>query len=298
MSVSETWYKAGEIAHKILSSIEKEIRPGKKVLELCEKIEQMIRDEGARPAFPANISINEVAAHYTSPPGDRTTIPNKALVKVDLGVLMDDGAIADTAITVGIGIDKKLVELIRATKEALSVAIEHVKAGVRVGFIGELIWKIAHDRGFGVLADLGGHSIDKWNLHSGITIPNVPRMFSPKLKENMIIAIEPFLIPVGKDSSTNPDMTRVFIFSIRNHQGDRILETLYKMFDKLPFTLRWIGKARMDPIFRERLERVLIEKFYEGRIRAYPTLIESERRWVSQFEHTILVKTNSAEILT
>lgn len=298
MSVSDSWFKAGEIAHRILNKARNEVKPNVRLIEICEKIENMIRAENAKPAFPVNISINEVAAHYTSPPGDKAVIPDKCIVKLDIGVLLDDGAIADTAITIDIGVSKKIRDLVDATRDVLDEAINHVKAGVRVGTLGEIIWKKAHERGFGVLTDLGGHSIEKWNLHSGITIPNIPKMFSPKLKENMIIAIEPFLISYEKDSVTNPDMSNIHIFSIIKHRQNKVLEKLYELFRGMPFSLRWISKARQDPIFRQKLKSILIEEAYRGNVRAYPVLIESNRRWVAQFEHTVLVKANSAEILT
>ena len=54
------------------------------VIDVCEKTEGLIRAKGGKPAFPCNVSINEVAAHYTSPPGDTLRIPEGSTVKVDL----------------------------------------------------------------------------------------------------------------------------------------------------------------------------------------------------------------------
>ncbi|MEX0568425.1 MAG: type II methionyl aminopeptidase [Candidatus Njordarchaeota archaeon] len=294
----ESWYKAGEIARSILKRIANRVKAGLKIIDICEFVEENIRRMGARPAFPTNVGVNDVAAHYTSPPNDTKKIPSKAIVKIDIGVLMPDGAIADTAVTVGIGVSKRTSRFISATKEVLDEAIQNVKAGIRVGKIGEIIWKKAHEFGFGVLRDLGGHLIKSWNLHAGITIPNIPKKMTPKLKEGSIIAIEPFLVFSGEDSITSPDFSRIHIYSVPDPGGDKILERIYSLFRNLPFGLRWIKKTSTDIKFGNALHKILIERSYKGLVRVYPTLVEINGRWVAQFEHTVLVKKNSAEVLT
>lgn len=294
----ESWYRAGEIARSVLKKTTDKVRAGLKIIDICEYAEKSIRKEGAKPAFPTNIGINNIAAHYTSPPGDDKKIPSKAILKIDIGVVMPDGAIADTAVTIGIAVSKRIQQFINATKEVLEEAIENVKAGIRVGKIGEIIWKKAHELGFGVLRDLGGHLVKAWNLHGGITIPNIPKKMSPKLKEGYIIAIEPFLVFSKEDSITSPNFDNIHIYSICDPSGDKILEKLYSVFRSLPFGLRWIRRANTDIKFRETLHRILIERSYKGSVRVYPTLIEVNGRDVAQFEHTILVKKNSTEILT
>ena len=67
------------------------------IIDVCEKVEGLIRAKGGKPAFPCNVSINEVAAHYTSPP-ETSLIPEGSTVKVDLGVQVD-GYVTDTAFT-------------------------------------------------------------------------------------------------------------------------------------------------------------------------------------------------------
>ena len=93
--------QAGRIARKARAEACSMIREATPLIEICEVVEDLIRREGAEPAFPCNIGINEVAAHYTSPPGDRSTIPPRSIVKVDLGVSLD-GYIADTATSVAL----------------------------------------------------------------------------------------------------------------------------------------------------------------------------------------------------
>jgi len=294
----ETWRTVGRIARDILNVGTKLVKPGAKIFEICEKIENITRDMGYNPAFPVNIGINSVAAHYTAVPYDPSRIPNVALVKLDIGVLSADGAIADTAITIPINVNKKLKLLVEATRCALEKAIDAIKDGIRVGEIGSIIWKTAHSEGFGVLEDLGGHTLSEWKLHGGITIPNVPRRFTPKLRAGMIVAIEPFLVASSEDSHTKLNMAQINIYSIKNPYDDRVLELLYRRFRSLPFALRWLERAKTDKRFYSSMHGYLMRRYMEGKVIVYPTLIEAHNNWVAQFEHTVLVKTNSAEILT
>ncbi|MEM4417036.1 MAG: M24 family metallopeptidase [Nitrososphaerota archaeon] len=125
--------EAGRIARVVRNSVPGLVRPHMPMIELAEKIESMILDRGGRPAFPCNISIDSVAAHYTPPPGDRTLIPRGSVVKIDIGVVVN-GYIADTAVTVS---ESQLGDTLRyAAEEALKAAIKSVKAGVKVSTVG------------------------------------------------------------------------------------------------------------------------------------------------------------------
>jgi len=90
------YLRAGKIAAQVRDEVIDLVEEGARLIDICEWVEKRIRKLGAQPAFPCNISVNEVAAHYTSPPGDESMIPPKALVKVDIGAHVD-GYIADTA---------------------------------------------------------------------------------------------------------------------------------------------------------------------------------------------------------
>ena len=94
----EKYIKAGEIAARVRELAEKYAKPGMKIIELAEHVENKIIELGGKPAFPCNISINEEAAHRTPVIGDELVIPDNSVVKVDIGVHID-GYIADTATT-------------------------------------------------------------------------------------------------------------------------------------------------------------------------------------------------------
>ena len=79
-SVFDKYIKAGKIAAEVREASKEFVKIDASILEIAEKIEKMIRDKGAEPAFPVNISLNETAAHYTPFSGDETKIKNGDVV--------------------------------------------------------------------------------------------------------------------------------------------------------------------------------------------------------------------------
>jgi len=90
---------SGRILRETREELKGFVRENMPIIEVCEKAEELIRRKGGKPAFPCNVSINEIAAHYTSPPNDTRRIPEKSLVKVDIGAHVD-GYVTDTAVTI------------------------------------------------------------------------------------------------------------------------------------------------------------------------------------------------------
>jgi len=107
------------------------VKPGASAREVCEEVESLIIKRGARPAFPCNFSINEVAAHYTPGISDDVRVPDKAIVKVDVGASVD-GYLADTAVSVVVGDDERLRALAESAKEALDAVIAIMAPNVRI----------------------------------------------------------------------------------------------------------------------------------------------------------------------
>ncbi|MEB3851998.1 MAG: M24 family metallopeptidase, partial [Desulfurococcales archaeon] len=147
---------AGRAASEARDYAAKIVRPGMKASELCEAVEARIVEEGARPAFPCNISISSVAAHYTPSIGEDTTIPEDGVVKIDVGAHVD-GYIADTAVTVDLsGAWGRLLE---ASASALEAAERVLKPGVRLYDIGRAIQQAMRRLGFKPIRNLYGHTI-------------------------------------------------------------------------------------------------------------------------------------------
>ena len=167
----EKWKKAGKLAHKALHFGKNLIQENRSMLDVTEEIEKYVFDNGGKLAFPTNLAINNVGAHWT--PSTKTTeVFNKGdLVKLDVGVHID-GYIGDNALTVEIG-TSKYSKLVDTSREALNAAIEVAGPGINVGMIGYAVQTTIENRGYKPIANLTGHGIKRYNLHSGISIPNV-----------------------------------------------------------------------------------------------------------------------------
>ncbi|HIP66651.1 MAG TPA: M24 family metallopeptidase [Candidatus Nanopusillus sp.] len=109
--------KAGKITKNALRLSKRLVNPEVSLLEIADTVEQYIMDHGGYPAFPVNISINDVAAHYTPDVNDKNIIQEGDVVKIDLGTHIN-GWIVDAAITIEVN-DNKYKELINASKDAL-----------------------------------------------------------------------------------------------------------------------------------------------------------------------------------
>jgi len=279
--------RAGKIAARVRKYAVEKVKPGIKVYDFCEDVEKKIYDEGGKPAFPCNISINNVAAHYTPYIGDESVIPDKSVVKIDIGVHID-GYIADTAVTVSF--DPKYDDLLLAVETALERAIEIIKPGIRVSRIGEVIEKAIKSYGYRPIRNLSGHSIERYNLHSGTSIPNVHDLFSiSKISPGKVYAIEPFgtngagYVVEGKN---------VYIYSlvrekkVKDELSRFVLENIRERYNGLPFAERWLKNIVNE---RERLLKILKELVKLKILHAYPVLLEAAGGVVAQFEHTVLV---------
>lgn len=287
--------KAGRITAKVLKEAEKLIIPGESLLDIAETIEKMVIDEGAKLAFPLNIGINSIAAHYTPNMDEKETIPEEAVVKIDLGVRVDE-CIGDSAITIDLsGKNEKLLE---ASKTALEKAIEAVKPGVKVGEIGGVIESTIKEYGFKPIVNLTGHKIEKGLLHAGVEVPNVKTPDPYEFKEGDVFAIEPFATN-GKGYVNDTDEVRIFSFhspgSVRMRQGRKVLIYILDNYGLLPFAERWLHKEFKSKLIVNATLREMVEK---GMLKTYAVLKEAGGGLVSQFEHTVVVNKDGCEVLT
>ena len=142
MSESEDWKQSYILAGKAVAAAKnlarKIIKPGISYLEVADKCEEEILKNGCELSFPINLSLNEIAAHYSPPIADSTLIPEQGLLKIDLGSHYN-GYIADSAFTINLDEDPALQKYIDAADEGLEAAIELFKPGVRLYELGEAI---------------------------------------------------------------------------------------------------------------------------------------------------------------
>ena len=180
--------KAGEIAKQVREFAKSIVKPNVKLLEIAEKIENKIINLGGMPAFPVNLSINEIAAHYTPSYNDVSVA--SGLLKIDFGVSVD-GFVADTAFSFDLENSKENKKLIEASGAALNNAIQKIKSGISLGEIGKTIQETIESEGFSPIINLSGHEMKEYDLHAGLMIPNVNNKMPEKIT-NGLYAIEPF----------------------------------------------------------------------------------------------------------
>ena len=288
--------RAGKIGSEMRARAREMVRSKASVLELCEGIENAIRQRGAEPAFPCNVDINEVGAHYTSPPKDPKTIPPNSIVKVDIGVHIE-GYISDTATSVCLNPEHLILQ--RATEEALEKAIDTMRPGVKVSAVGAAVQFTIEKYGLKPIRNLTGHNITRYVVHSGKHIPNVRESNGLKVEQGDLFAIEPFAT-TNEGAGEVKDGGEGFIYRVAKEKAPKdkdprmLFEAIKNNFRSLPFARRWV--ERISPIadVEKTFQSLLRERFIHG----YPMLVERKGQPVGQSEHTVLVTENGCEVMT
>jgi len=198
--------RANVIVAEILEELREKAAPGVTTSELDVLAEELTYKKKARPAFKGYtlagrvyprslcISVNDEIVHGI--PSDRA-LQAGDVVGLDFGVIYE-GFYGDSAITVGVGeVSDAAKRLIRITEESLYEGIEHLKEGARIGDLSSAIQKLVEGAGFSVVRDFVGHGIGK-NLHEEPPVPNYGEPDrGPRLKEGMVLAIEPMVTAGG-----------------------------------------------------------------------------------------------------
>lgn len=308
----EMYQKAGKIVSKVRKKAVNQIKEEMKIIDLVEFVESETIKLGGKPAFPCNVSVNEITAHYTSPSNDKTTLNLGNLVKVDIGAHVD-GYIADTAISVLVGdgeseendtkesnsenIAEKNIKMIETAQAALESAICTIKPGLEVGKIGEVVEETIKNKGFKPVANLTGHSMDRWILHSGLSIPNIKDNNPHKLEEGEVLALEPF---VTDGVGLVADIKDIYIFRflrdrpLRMIYAKRVLDKIKKDYKNLPFAERWL----LDVFNEHRLNAAMRQLIQSRAIYPYHVLKEKSNAVVAQAEHTVIVEGDGCIVIT
>jgi len=293
----ENYLQAGKIAKQVIEYAKTIIKPNMKMVELAEKIESKIQELGGEVAFPVNLSIDDIAAHYTPSLRDETLATG--LLNIDIGVHVE-GCICDIAFSVDLTPEKKYFKLIEASENALKQALEIVKKNkdkTKLGEIGAVINKEITKQGFSPIVNLSGHSLDEFNIHAGLTIPNYDNSSTKELGEGAF-AIEPFAtlnsasgaIYEGQGGTiyhlANPNQ------QVRDNFAREVLEFIFKHKKTLPFSQRELEKK-----FGIRAIVAISNLKRAGIIEEFNQLIEKSHSPVSQAETSLIIHDDKVEIL-
>lgn len=205
------------VVSKVLAEVGALLRPGITGVDLDNAAETIIRDHGGIPSFkgykgfPAAlcVSLNEQVVHGI--PDKNQIFKEGDVVSVDCGVFLN-GFHGDSAYTFAIGdVEEEIVELLSVTNTSLYKGIEQAISGRRIGDIGAAIQEyVERHNGFGIVRELVGHGVGR-SLHEAPEVPNFgKRGKGVKLREGMVIAIEPMVNMGHKRVKTARDGWTVF----------------------------------------------------------------------------------------
>ncbi|MCC6010938.1 MAG: type II methionyl aminopeptidase [Desulfurococcaceae archaeon] len=287
--------QVGRVAKRAVDLAVKLVKPGVSINYVATTIENYIREQGCIPAFPVNIGINSVAAHYTPIYNDNSTIPEQGVVKIDVGVHLD-GYIADTATSVALS--PVFEGLVEASRKALEKVLEIIRPGIKALEIGKVIESTIRSYGFNPIKNLSGHGIERYTIHSGVVIPNYGDILARHRLIGGVYAIEPF---ATNGAGFVKELDIATIYSLRHAKttlrgGTMVFyERVYRERLTLPFTLRWYASSvdeynSLLKTIEELAERKLLVK--------YPVLVEKTGGYVSQHEHTIIITEKDVIVTT
>lgn len=283
--------KAGRVAAAARDLGMGMVAEGVRLFDVAEEVESYIRSRGCGLAFPCNISLNETAAHYTPSSADRTVFERGDVVKIDCGAHVD-GFVGDTAGTVEVGTGRHRA-LIDSARKARDLAMEFAGEGVPVSEIGRVVDASIRSDGFVPVRNLTGHEITRFNLHSGLAVPNCDDGNRTPLAAGMVIACEPFatngegMIRAGRPGNI---CRIVREHAARDGELRDFVDYVRSEFFSFPFCARSCDYPKAELLTRKLVRR--------GIASAYATLQEVRGGCVAQSEHTVYIAGPRGEVTT
>lgn len=314
-SIHEDEYReirlAAEAHRQTRQYMQKFIKPGMKLIDICEELEKtsrlLIAENGleAGLAFPTGVSRNNCAAHFTPNPGDTAVLEYDDITKIDFGVHIN-GRIIDCAFT--LAFNPKYDKLIEAVRDATNTGIRTAGIDVTLGEVGTAIQEVMESyeveldgKTYPVksIRNLNGHSVAPYRIHAGKTVPIVKSNDSTRMEENEVFAIETFgstgkgMVHDDVDCShymKNFDMAKV---PLRLQTSRTLLNLINKNFSTLAFCKRWLERAGAT-----RYQMALKDLCDKGIVDAYPPLSDIKGSYTAQFEHTIILRPTCKEVVS
>ncbi len=288
--------EVGKASWEALMNAKRLVKPGAKLVDVANAAEDYMEQKGFGLAFPLNLSINDIAAHYAPSFEDDKIFSENDVVKVDFGA-EKGGILGDCAVTVDLS--GKFGPLVDAAEAALADAISVVKAGVQVREVGKAIENAIISRGFTPIRNLGGHQVAKHELHSDVFIPNFDNGDDTVLEEGLVFAIEPFATTGKRGAVTESDVWEIYGYNgstaVRSQDARAILKAVENTYEHEPFAARWLSEVINE---RFRLYAAIKELARAGVLSPYPALIDTDSGVVAQAEKEIQVEKDGCRILT
>lgn len=307
--------KAGLIHKQIRNEINDWIKPGLKMLDIANKIENRIQEltifDINNPiksgiGFPTGLSLNECAAHWTPNPNDKTILQKKDVCKIDYGIQIN-GVIIDSAFT--ISFDPIYDKLLEASKTSTEIAIKMAGPDTILGEIGAAVQENMESYEIELngktipiksIKNLTGHQIDIYQIHGGKSVPNYKIDYPIRMLEGEYYAIETFSSTGSGITNEGSECSHYMIDYTTNYndislanKDRKCFDFIHKNFFTLAFCNRWLDFYDIS-----KYNKILKNLCSTGIIKKYPPLYDIKGSFTAQFEHSIFIKDTCALVLT
>mmetsp|Transcript_9200 Transcript_9200/g.14622 ORF Transcript_9200/g.14622 Transcript_9200/m.14622 type:complete len:521 (+) Transcript_9200:166-1728(+) len=303
--------RAGECHRQVRKYVQSYVRPGLTMTEICQRLErkthELIAANGLECGwgFPTGCSLNWVAAHYTPNYGDNTVLQYDDVCKLDFGVQVG-GRIVDCAFT--IAFNEKYDPLIEATQEGTNTGIKEAGVDARFSDIGAAIQETIESyeitlngKTFPVkpVRNLNGHSIGPYQIHGGKSVPICKNNETTFMEEGEFYAIETFAsngkgyVVEDLDCSHYMKIHDASHVPLRVKSSKALLHAIEQNFGTLAFCRRWLddlGQTRHLMALKNLVDNDLVQP--------YPPLCDQKGSYVTQMEHTILIRPSCKEVIS
>uniref|UniRef100_A0A1D1YL19 Methionine aminopeptidase 2 n=1 Tax=Anthurium amnicola TaxID=1678845 RepID=A0A1D1YL19_9ARAE len=309
--IYNTVRRAAEVHRQVRRYIRSILKPGILMTDLCETLENtvrtLIRENGLQAgiAFPTGCSLNWVAAHWTPNSGDKTLLQYDDVMKLDFGTHVD-GYIVDSAFTVAF--NPMFNPLLEASKEATNTGVKEAGIDVRLCDVGAAIQEVMESYEVEIngkvyqvksIRNLNGHSIGPYQIHAEKSVPIVKGGEQTKMEEGEFFAIETFASTgkgyVREDLDVSHYMKNFDVghIPLRLPRAKQLLATINKHFSTLAFCSRYLdrlGETKYLMALRNLCDANIVQPC--------PPLCDVKGSYVSQFEHTILLRPTCKEVIS
>lgn len=318
--------RAAEVHRQVRHYARKTIKPGMTMTHIADLIENgtraLVEENGmlSGVGFPTGLSLDHCAAHYTPNPKDNIVLASDNVMKVDFGVHVN-GRIVDSAFTMTF--DPVYDALLEAVKAATETGVRTAGIDVVLAEVGEAIQETMESyeveikgKTFPVksIRNLNGHNINPYSIHGGKSVPIVKpneadKDYFQRMEEGETFAIETFgstgegyVHGVGNcshyamnpfDYKTNAYCQSAYREISKYSAAKRLFHSIEKNFGTLPFCRRYLDRIGEDShlLGLSRLVKA-------GIVQDYPPLNDIDGCYTAQFEHTILLKPTSKEVVS